>query len=76
MSTGSSSGWPNQKAYMSLYVNATRDNRYLGQVYGDRLGKVKLGSASVSSRRIEDLDLAVLAEMVAEAVALEPGTDS
>jgi hypothetical protein len=62
-------GLANQKAYVSLYVNAVKDGKYLGQVYAERLGKVKLGSASISIRKLGDVDLAVLAEMVREAVA-------
>jgi len=61
-------GLANQKSYLSLYVNAVRDGRYLGQVYADRLGKVKVGSASISIRKLADIDLAVLAEMLEEAV--------
>lgn len=60
-------GLANQKAHVSLYVNAVRDKKYLGQVYAERLGKVKLGSASISFKKLEDVDLKVLAEMVAEA---------
>lgn len=66
-------GLANQKAYVSLYVNAVRDGRYLGQVYADRLGQVKVGSASVSFRKLEDLDLDVVAEMVKDAAANPPG---
>lgn len=65
-------GLANQKAHLSLYVNAVRDGRYLGQVYGDRLGKVKIGSASIGFRRLEDLDLGVLGEMVQEAASTDP----
>ncbi|MEX0791211.1 MAG: DUF1801 domain-containing protein [Actinomycetota bacterium] len=60
-------GLANQKAHVSLYVNAVRDKKYLGQVYAGRLGKVKLGSASISFKKLEDIDLEVLVEMVAEA---------
>jgi hypothetical protein len=60
-------GLANQKAHVSLYVNAVRDKKYLGQVYAERLGKVKLGSASISFKKLLDIDLQVLAEMVAEA---------
>ncbi len=60
-------GLANQKAHVSLYVNAVRDKKYLGQVYAERLGKVKPGSASISFKKLEDLNLGVLAEMVAEA---------
>jgi hypothetical protein len=60
-------GLANQKAYVSLYVNATRDGKYLGKVYAERLGKVKIGSASISFKKLEDVDLKVLAELVASA---------
>ena len=66
-------GLANQNAHVSLYVNAVRDKKYLGQVYAERLGKVKLGSASISFKRLEDLDLEVLSEMVAEAAENPPG---
>jgi len=62
-------GLANQKAHLSVYVTAVRDGRYLAQVYGDRLGKVKIGSSSIGFRRLDDLDLAVLAEMTSEAAA-------
>ncbi|MDG4825388.1 hypothetical protein O7635_26375 [Asanoa sp. WMMD1127] len=54
-------------AYLSLYVSATRDGRYLAQVYGPRLGKAKIGSSALSFRRLADLDRSVLTELVAEA---------
>lgn len=63
-------GLANQKAYVSLYVNAGRDGEYLGRLYAGRLGKVKVGAASVSFTRLENLDLTVLAEMAAEAERL------
>ncbi|HEX2178095.1 MAG TPA: DUF1801 domain-containing protein [Actinomycetota bacterium] len=65
-------GLANQKAHVSLYVNAVRDKKYLGQLYAERLGKVKLGSASISFKKLEDVDLQVLSEMVAEAAKNPP----
>ena len=65
-------GLANQKAHLSVYVNAVRDGKYLGQVYADRLGKVKVGSASIGFRRVEDVDLGVLGEMVREAAGSLP----
>jgi len=56
-----------QKNYFSLYVNAVADGKYLAHQYRTRLGRVKLGSASISFRRIEDVDLDVLAEIVTTA---------
>ncbi|MFD3706119.1 hypothetical protein ACFWUP_23520 [Nocardia sp. NPDC058658] len=48
-------------------MNAAEDRRYLAAVYGPRLGKVKIGSASVSFKSVDDIDLEVLAEMVRHA---------
>jgi hypothetical protein len=62
-------GLANQKAHLSLYVSAVRDGRSLTQVYGDRLGKVTIGSSSIGFRRLDDLDLVVLAELASEAAA-------
>ena len=65
-------GLANQKGYVSIYVNAVRDGKYLPEVYGPRLGKVKIGKAAVSFRRLEDIDLDGLHEMLTEALHREP----
>ena len=65
-------GLARQKRNYSIYVNATVDNAYLAHSYADRLGKVKLGAASIGFRRLEDLDLMVLIELVTEADYLTP----
>ena len=56
-----------QKAGISVYVNAVKDGQYLGKVYGRRLGKVKIGSASIGFRKLENLDLDVFTAMIREA---------
>ena len=56
-----------QKDYMSLYVNAVSEGKYLAHAYGSRLGKVKIGSASISFLKLEDIDLDALAELVTAA---------
>jgi hypothetical protein len=60
-------GLARQKDHFSLYVNAVEDGKYLGQQYKGRLGKVKLGSASIGFRGLDDLDLDVIEEMVQRA---------
>ena len=60
-------GLARQKDYYSLYVNAVADGKYLGQHYEGRLGKVKLGSASISFKRVGELDLDVLGELFSRA---------
>lgn len=60
-------GLARQKNHYSLYVNAVADGKYLGQQYGGRLGKVKLGSASIGFKSLDDLDLDALEELLAQA---------
>lgn len=59
-----------QKNYISLYVNAVEDNKYLGQKYGGELGKVKVGASSISFKKIEDVDMTSLTAMLKKAKAL------
>ncbi len=65
-------GLARQKANYSVYVNAVADGAYLGQRYADRLGKVKLGSASIGFKSLDDIDLDALTELVAEADRITP----
>lgn len=46
-----------QKNYFSLYVNAVEDAQYVAEKYRDELGQVKIGKASISFKKLEDLDL-------------------
>lgn len=56
-----------QKHYLSLYVNAVEDGQYLVKRYAARLGRVKLGSAHLTFRRLADVEMEVLLEMLARA---------
>ena len=56
-----------QKSNISMYVNAVKDGKYLGQAYGRQLGKVKLGSASIGFKTLADLNVDVLKAMLVEA---------
>lgn len=56
-----------QKAHLSLYVSAAEDGQYLAKRYADRLGRVKVGSANVTFKRLADLDLPVALEMAERA---------
>jgi Domain of unknown function (DU1801) len=60
-------GLAEQKGHISMYVNAVVDDHYLLRDYEGRLGKATVGSASISFRSIDDLDLDVLMELVGEA---------
>jgi len=56
-----------QKTYLSVYVSAAEDGVYLARKYADRLGKAKVGSSVISFKRLADIDLDVLLELVARA---------
>jgi len=58
-----------QKSYISMYVNAVADGGYLLAQYKDRLGKVKTGSASISFKTVDDVDMVVLMELVDKAAS-------
>ncbi len=53
-----------QKNYLSLYVNAVEDGEYLSRTYGDRLGKVKVGAASIGFKDLSAIDLGELRAML------------
>jgi hypothetical protein len=65
-------GLARQTRHLSLYVNAVEDGAYLPHAFAKRLGKVRLGSASIAFRRLEDLDRQVLREMISRALELVP----
>jgi hypothetical protein len=47
-----------------MYVNAVDNDGYLLTKYKDSLGKVKTGSASISFKTVDDVDLGLLMELV------------
>lgn len=56
-----------QKDHISVYVNAFDPDGYLVKKHADRLGKVKVGSAVVAFKRLEDLNVDELMAIVEEA---------
>ena len=69
-------GLARQKNYYSVYVNAADGRRYLTEAYAGRLGKVKVGKSSISFRRLADVELEVLIELVARAGVLMSAAES
>ena len=57
-------GLASQKQYVSLYLNATADGGYLAEANAERLGKVSVGKSCVRFKRLDDLDLDVVADLV------------
>lgn len=69
--------WPiialaNQKNYVSVYVCAIDDGEYIAEKNADRLGKVSVGKSCIRLKKLEDVDLDVLKELLKQA-AKSPG---
>jgi hypothetical protein len=63
-----------QKNYITVFVTAVEDGGYLVERYADRLGKVKVGRSTVSFKRLADVDLKVLRELIRRARELTATT--
>lgn len=67
--SGREGDWPvvalaNQKNYMSLYICATEDGKYLAEANADKLGKVSVGRSCIRFKKLEDLNLDVVRDIV------------
>ena len=57
---------------ISVYVMGLKDKKFLSQTYGSRLGKARITGYCIRFKSLTDVDLGVLAEIVAD--AMEPGS--
>lgn len=69
--------WPiialaNQKNYVSIYVCAVEGRQYMAEKYKDNLGKVQVGRSCIRFKKLNDVNLPVLARVLREA-ANHPG---
>ncbi|MGE4158612.1 MAG: iron chaperone [Planctomycetota bacterium] len=70
--------WPvvalaNQKQYVSVYVCAIVDGKYVAEKHKKELGpKVKVGKSCISFKKLEDINLPVLGKVLKKA-AKKPG---
>ncbi|HEX3365158.1 DUF1801 domain-containing protein [Phenylobacterium sp.] len=53
---------------ISVYVVGPKDKTYLSETYGSRLGKAKITGYCIRFRSVNDVDLGVLEEVVADAM--------
>jgi hypothetical protein len=60
-------GIARQKDHITFYVSGTEDGQSLIKRYGAGLGKVKVGSGSVTFRRLADVDLTAIVELARRA---------
>ena len=71
--------WPtvslaNQKNYISLYVCAVQNGKYVAETYKAKLGKVDVGKSCIRFNKIEDLNLKEL-EKVLKIAEKSPGLE-
>lgn len=60
-------GLASQKNYISLYVCATVDNKYLAEEYKNKLPQASIGKSCIRFKKNEDIDLEVLKELIGKA---------
>jgi Domain of unknown function (DU1801) len=60
-------GLSSRANYISLYVCAVADGKYLAESYKKRLPKTSIGKSCVRFKKLSDIDLKVVAEMLKEA---------
>ncbi|MBP1631989.1 MAG: hypothetical protein H6Q11_277 [Acidobacteria bacterium] len=66
-------GVADNKQAISLYVMAADEGGYLAEQYAPRLGKASCGKACIRFKRLDDLDLGALEDLLRRAAALGPG---
>jgi hypothetical protein len=59
-------GLASQKAYISLYACAADERGYVAERYRKRLPKASIGKSCVRFRRVDDLDIEALKELLRE----------
>jgi len=69
--------WPvialaSQKQYMSLYVCAIQNGKYIAETYKKDLGKVSVGRSCIRFKKLSDLNLVTLKKVI-KAAEKSPG---
>lgn len=67
-------GLASQKNYISLYVCAVEDGKYIAEMHKGILGNVKVGKSCISFKKLEDLNLDGL-KKVLKAAEKNPGLE-
>lgn len=62
-------GLANGAQYMSLYICAVKDGQYLAEANKEKLGKVSVGKSCIRFKKLEDLNLDVVRQLVKDAPA-------
>jgi hypothetical protein len=65
-------GLASQKRYISLYVMAVEGEKYVAETYKDRLPKADIGRSCVRIKRLSDVDLDALVELIRKGAEFTP----
>ena len=65
-----------RKHGVSLYVQCAAEGEYLAERYAPRLGKVSVGKSCIRFRRLADVDLDELRELLREADRIGPAAEA
>lgn len=65
-----------QKNYLTVFVNAVADGTYVTEAYAGKLGKAKVGKSTITFKRVADIDLNALKEVLAKTRDLAPASDA
>lgn len=57
----------NQKNYISIYVCATENGKYIAEGYKGKLPKASIGRSCIRFKKLEDMDLSILKEVIIKA---------
>lgn len=57
-----------QKNYISVYVCALIDGKYIAESYKDKLPKTNIGKSCIRFKKLADVDLDVLSEIITKAI--------
>lgn len=70
--SGREGDWPlialaSQKNYISIYICAAKDGKYLAESRKDDFPKANIGKSCIRFRKVEDIDLSKLAKIIKDA---------
>lgn len=65
-------GLASQKNYISIYVCATDNKKYIAEMHKSKLGNVKVGKSCINIKKLEDLNIEELKKVI-KAAAKHPG---
>lgn len=57
-------GLASQKNYISVYVCAAEGGKYVAELYKKQLPKTSIGKSCIRFKKIEDIDLKILGEII------------